>query len=390
MTRPSRLLGLAVLAVGSLVVLPGGPATADPSDWCTTAAAPCIVSVEHDGIPITATDATWQVDLGASEPGHDVQWNLTQSGADELTSAAAGSWEVTIDMGTTVPRVSYGTGRHGEVTRTQDLDDTWTVVATAEPTLVATGCDASPYPWPCPTVATDQAYRLAAQYLDWHFWDDPTQRAAFFGVDFWTNIEVSSFPPGVVYDDGTGIASMRLDFGAPHVETDGTTEYRGHVEAVLPNDFLRENFFIPDPGTLTPAGLAVAGAGPISNVTVSKATPASPVEIEVTDMTFSVRKLRVRTGTVVPTRPGDLRASRTSGRTGRLDYDLASPRGAKVTGYRARCAPSRGSTVTETLRDNSSPMRVSGLAEGRTYWCRVRALSRAGAGPWSRSDRMTS
>jgi hypothetical protein len=388
MNRTARLVGLAGLAVSSLVILPGGPATAEPSHWCTTSPAPCIVSVEHDGIPVPSSDPVWQVDLVSS--AHDAKWDLKESGAYELTSASAGTWEVTVDMGTTVPRVSYGTGRNGEVTRTDDGDGTWTITTSAEPTLVATGCDPSSWPWTCPTTAPDQALRLSAQALDWHQWEDSVQRRAFFGVDFWTNVEVTSFPPGVMYDDLTGIARMQLDFGAPHFETDGVTEYRGHFEAVLPNDFLRENFYIPDPGTMTTASLAVAGGGPVSTTTVTKASPASPVEIEVTDMTFSTRRLRVQTGTVVPTRPGNLRATRTSTRAGRLDYDLATPRGAKVTGYRARCVPASGSSVTATLRDDASPLRVTGLTSGRTYWCRVRALSRAGAGPWSTSDRMTS
>jgi len=388
MSRTARLAGLTGLVAISLVALPGSPAAADPSDWCTASAAPCIVSLEHDGVPVAASDPVWQVDLVSFDSGHDAQWNLKESGAYELSSASAGRWEVTVDMGATVPRVVYGTGRHGEVTRTDDGDGTWTVTASAEPTLVASGCAASPYPWPCPTTATTQALRLSAQVLDWHFWDDPVQRAAFFGVDFWTNIEVSSFPPGVIYNDTTGIAAMQLDFGAPHFETDGITEYRGHFETVLPNAFLRENFYIPDPGTMTPGSLAVAGGGPISTTTVTKATPSSPAEIDVADMTFSVRELRVRTGTIVPKRPDDLRASRTGARTGKLRYDLAAPRGAKVTGYRASCVSRRGSTVTGTVRDNSSPLRVAGLTAGKAYECRVRAMSGAGAGPWSPTDRM--
>ena len=388
MSRTTRLVGIAGLVAASLVAVPGGPAAADPTDWCTASLAPCIVSVEHEGVPVAASDPVWQVDLVSFDPGHDVQWNLMESGAYELSSAAAGTWEVTVDMGTTVPRVVHGAGRHGEVTRTDDGDGTWTVTMSAEPTLVASGCDNSSWPWVCPASATDQALRLAAHVLDWHFWDDAAQRSAFFGVDFWTNVEVTSFPPGVMYDELTAIAKMQLDLGAPHFETDGVTEYRGHFETVLPNAFLRENFYIPDPGTMTTSSLAVAGGGPSSTTTVTKATPASPVEIEVVDMTFSTRRLRVRTGTVVPTRPGDPRADRVGDRAGKLRYDLASPRGAKVTGYRASCVPRRGSKVTETLRGNSSPLRVTGLTAGKAYDCRVRALSRAGAGPWSAADRM--
>lgn len=388
MIRTARLVALAGLVVSPLVVLPGGPAAADPSDWCTASPAPCIVSVERDGVPVLASDTTWQVDL--VRRAHKVRWDLAESGSHELTSAATGTWEVTVDMGTTVPRVSHGTGRNGEVTRVQHLDGTWTVTTSAEPTLVATGCDSSSVPWDCPGTASDQALRLGGQLLDWHFWEDDAQRRAFLGVDFWTNAEVTSFPADVVHDDATGTAAMRLALAAPHFETDGVTEHLGHVEAVLPNDFLRENLHIPDPGTMTPASLVVAGGGPDSTTTLTKASPASPVEIEVTDMTFSTRRLRVQTGTVVPTRPGNVRATRTSTRAGRLDYDLATPRGARVTGYRARCVPASGPTVTATRHENASPLPVTGLTSGRTYWCRVRALSRAGAGPWSASDRMTS
>lgn len=385
MSRTARTAGL---VLGALVVLPGSPAAADASDWCTVSAAPCIVSVERDGVPIASTDPTWQVDLISFVAGHDAVWNLREGSAYELSAAAAGTWEVTVDMGTIVPRVTYGTGRNGEVVRTDDGDGTWTVTSTAEPTLVATGCSTSPYPWPCPTAATDQALRLGGQHYDWHQWDDVTQRLAFFGVDFWTNVEVNSFPPGVVYDDATGVAAMRLDFGAPHFETDGVTEYRGHFEAVLPNAFLRENFYVPDPGTLTPSSLVVSGGGPLSTSSVTKSSPSSPAEIEVTDMTFSVRKLRVRTGTLTPTRPRDLRTTRTSARSGKLRYDLATARGAKVTGYRASCAPRRGADVKATLRRNDDVVRVTGLAPERPYTCRVRALSKAGPGPWSATDRM--
>ena len=117
MNRTARLVGLAGLAASSLVVLPGGPATAEPSHWCTTSPAPCIISVEHDGVPVLASDPVWQLNLVSFDPGHDAKWDLKESGVYELTSASAGIWDVTVDMGTTVPRVSYGTGRSGEVIR---------------------------------------------------------------------------------------------------------------------------------------------------------------------------------------------------------------------------------------------------------------------------------
>jgi hypothetical protein len=239
------------------------------------------------------------------------------------------------------------------------------------------------WPWTCAETATGQARRLASQISDWDNWDDPVQRAAFYGVDFWTNVDTTSFPPGVTYNEDTGIAAMRLDLAAPHFETDGTTVHRGHFEARLPNAFLRENFFIPDPTTLTPAGLAVAGGGPISTTTVGKDSASAPMEIEVTDMTFSIRKLKVRTGTVVPTRPTNLRASRVSATAARLGYALAKPRGAKVTGYQARCVSPAGVVVKARGTGNDSPLRVTGLKRGARYDCKVRATSKVGPGPWS-------
>ena len=102
---------------------------------------------------------------------------------------------------------------------------------------------------------------LAAEVTAWDS-GGRVQRRAFFGVDFWTNIEANSFPPGVFYDEATGFARMLLDVAAPHYLTDGSTVYHGHFEVVLPNDFLHENFFIPSPTTMTPGSLVVAGGGP--------------------------------------------------------------------------------------------------------------------------------
>lgn len=396
MSRVTRWLALAGLLAGLLVgsltaaTVQSLPATAGvTSSWCSARPAPCIESVTRNGTPVTSSDPVWQVQLAEFDPGHDYQWNLMKSGSYDLGEAASADvWTVTIDSGTVVPRVVYGNGRTGSVVRTDDLDGTYHVSMTANPTLVVDGCDSSTYPWPCPTTATEEATRLAAQALDWHFWDDAVQRAAFWGVDFWTNVVVNSFPPGVTYDDATGIAAMRLDFGAPHYETDGTTVFHGHFEAVLPNDFLHENFFIPSPGTMTTSSLVVAGGGPVASTSVVKSSPAAPIEIEVTDMTFTIRTLRVKTGVVVPTRPGDPTATRVSTHRGKIGFETSTPRGAKVTGYKASCVSGGGHTVTATRSEDASPVRVTGLRAGVRYDCRVRALSKAGSSPWSSEVRM--
>jgi hypothetical protein len=387
MSRVPRWLALGALAAGTLaaVTIPTSPASADPGDWCSApSAAPCIESVTRDGVPVLPTDPAWQVDLGSFDPGHDLTWNLKWNGAYELPSSELGHhWTVVVDTGTVIPRVVYGNGRHGDVVRTDDGDGTYHISLSAETTQVPEGCAASPYPWPCPTQATQEPVRFGGQVTDWSNWTDPVQRAAFYGVDFWTDIEVNSFPPGVVYHDDTGVAEMRLDFAAPHFLSDGTTVFHGHFETVLPNDFLHENFFIPSPGTMTPGSLAVAGSGPVSITSITKDSATDPMRIDVSDMTFTVRKLRVKTGVIVPTRPRGLTAKRVSAHKARLAYELARPRGARITGYAARCVSPEGDKQAAKLSGNESPLKATELREGVRYDCRVRALSKAGPGPWS-------
>ncbi|MDP3892231.1 fibronectin type III domain-containing protein, partial [Nocardioides sp.] len=379
--RGSALLAL----VGGLltaVVASGPPAAADASDWCSVdATTPCIVSVTHNGAAVPADDPVWQVDLSPTD--HGVAWALRQSGDYRLDSEAAGRWRVRVNTGTIVPRVVYGIGRSGAVTRS-GTTGAYQVIAEAAATRVAEECDMSSWPWVCPSVATATALRFSGEISNWNNWEDKVQRAAFWGVDFWTNVVTNSFPPGIQLDDTTGLGSLRLDFGAPHFEDDGTTVFRGHAELRLPNAFLRHNFFIPDPELMTPAGLLVAGGGPESTAVVRKDSASAPMTVEVTDMTFSTRRLRVRTGVIVPRRPTRVRGTRTSPTSAKLRYRLAQARGAKVTGYRARCVPPSGPAVKAKRRKNASPLKVTGLRPGARYTCRVRAQSKAGPGPWSK------
>ena len=238
-----------------------------------------------------------------------------------------------------------------------------------------------------PTNAVADKTFLAAEVTAWDNWTDVTQRKAFFGVDFWTNIEVNSFPPGVFADEATNSARMVLDVAAPHCLNDGTTEYHGHFEMVLPNDFLHENFFIPSPTTMTPASLVVGGGGPVSTTTVTKAAPGDPMVIRISDITFSKRRLKVSTGTIVPTRPDTSRAPYDGARGAALLRPRAGAR-FPVTGYQARCTPAHGAAVTGVGAGQREPLRVTGLRAGTSYACQVRATSQAGHGPWSTRDAM--
>jgi hypothetical protein len=59
--------------------------------------------------------------------------------------------------------------------------------------------------------------------------------------------------------------------------------------------------------------------------------------VDATDMTFSSRKLIVRRGVITPTTPLDVHARRLGPNSGRIRFDPATPRGSRITGYRARC-----------------------------------------------------
>lgn len=407
--RIAALAGLVGTTLMGLALTTAPQAVAEPGDWCAVSAAPCIVSVQRQGsVAMTADSATWQAELSVfnnESPDYtQLVYSLRHTGSLELPATELGvPWTIVIDTGTTIPRVVNRFGRNGTVTRTDDGGGTYHVTVTAEPTLVAFGCEPSPFPWPCPEHADSDEVRFSGTIDDWRAWEDPVQRAAFYGVNFFSNLDVTSFPPGVMYDDATGIAAMRLDVTAPHFRHGSDTLVNAHFEATLPNDFLHENFFIPSPATMTTSSLVVGGTGSGSTTTLSKPTPASPMFVEVTNMTFPtasvapsttkralaatdddhIRKLRVKTGTIVPTRPTDLRATRVTSTRAKIRYDLAKPRGARVTGYKARCESPGGHVASATKSGNTSPIYVGGLHRRTPYTCKVRALSNAGPGPWS-------
>jgi hypothetical protein len=99
--------------------------------------------------------------------------------------------------------------------------------------------------------------------------------------------------------------------------------------------------------------------------------------VDATDMTFSSRKLIIRRGVITPTRPLDVHARRLGPNSGRIRFDPATPRGSRITGYRARCVHN---ALVVTATATASPVTVTGLHHGAGYDCTVRALSKAGPG----------
>ncbi len=82
-----------------------------------------------------------------------------------------------------------------------------------------------------------------------------------------------------------------------------------------------------------------AGGGTLS-VTVEPGNTG--VQVKITGLTFSRRKLKIKLGHVTPRAPTHVKASRVSGTTARVTFGAARPRGQKVKGYSASCrAPNK-------------------------------------------------
>ena len=101
-----------------------------------------------------------------------------------------------------------------------------------------------------------------------------------------------------------------------------------------------------------------------------------------TTLTRVKRTIQVRVGHITPTKPVITRATRVSGRRIWLRHTLSTPRGAKVTGYVARCV--NGSSVLKgTASATATGIAVAGLRAAKAYDCRVAATSKVGRSAWS-------
>ena len=86
-----------------------------------------------------------------------------------------------------------------------------------------------------------------------------------------------------------------------------------------------------------------------------------------------------------PTRPRNVTAERVTPTNGKIRFDPARARGAKVRRYKAYCRDTRkNSDFWAWASDDESPLILRGLQPGYRYECAVRARSRAGWGPAAR------
>ncbi len=271
--------------------------------------------------------------------------------------------------------------------RFDDGDGTYQVKISANPVLIVGDCDQRTWPWTCDHTATRQwdGY-LDGQVTDYEAWVDPAQRASFYGMDFNSNISATGLPPEIVNDPTTGAEQILVRLANPHFQDDGVTVFHGFAHQRIPNAFLREVYGIDAPASLTTGGLSpvVSGSGP-ATTSVALEPGGGAVLVDVSDVTFSARILRINRGVITPTRPTDIHGARLGPAGGRLRFDPATPRGSQITGYQSRCVHN---AHVVTTNGKASPLVVTGLHAGVPYDCRIRAKSKAGLGAPSASVRI--
>jgi hypothetical protein len=192
-------------------------------------------------------------------------------------------------------------------------------------------------------------------------------------MDSWTNVEETYIPPEISGDP--------LQFVEPLTnshELAGGAVFHGFYHVVLPNAFLVD-MGIDDPSTLSSSGMAVSlGSG---TGTSSVSTVTNGVEVDVTGLTFTHRTVKVKRGNILPTRPSNVQTHRRGSTHATVSFHAARARGSHIRHYAVICSAAHHASRKGSAR--RSPVWVKGLASGVAYRCKVRAVAKVGAGPWS-------
>ncbi len=403
MRTPRLLVATALLASSVTAVVASSSSSVAVAStevtWCdpVTPTPPCIASATLNGTDLHTLGPTWTISGQAStiNGSQEVSIALMHDGDYEL---GAGSLDdvvvVNLRTGGLVPRLVSGKGRDTSVER-GGSGSAQEVAVTGTPVVVSGQCDQSVWPWVCPEwTGTDPENdrewvgTFGFVVSDYGAWTDATQREAFYGMNYFTNVAATSVPPEIVNDPTTGADMLLVRLANRHYRSDLTTVVHGHGELRIPNAFLREVYGIPNPALMTGSSLSPSlSGGEPGTLTSTQETGHQAMLVTYDNVEFSARKLRVRTGTITPTRPTQVSATRTARHRGFVDFDPAKVRGAKVTKYVGRCvATTRGDHVVRASSKNI--VRFRGLHKGTAYDCKVRAKSKAGPSKWSKPARM--
>lgn len=394
-TRPRSttfaLLTIAAALASLLAVAPVAPAAAQrTTSWCSDGVPePCVESASVDGVPVRAGDPTYDVTATpvTGTGSQSFLWSVVPAGGGFDLGAAARSqeWTVTFRTGSAEPRVAFTRGNPGVVARTLGPN---TITISSSPVTVTGGCDQRLWPWTCPSTATTQwDALLGGEVTDYGTWSDVAQREAMFGYDVFTNIDATSVPAEIRADAMTGEQRLLIRMANSHFLTDGTSVVKGFMYQRIPNAFLRLTYGIDNPATLTGRGLdpSITGSG---TGTVAVTAEVGALVVDAVDLSFSRRVLRLDRGVITPRRPQNIDAARTRVHRARIRFDEGAARGSRVVRHQIRCREIGGDHVVTKRSRNDARIFVRGLNADSAYWCRVRAISKAGPGRWSARDRV--
>ncbi len=386
-------LTLCVLALGT-----GKAHAQSDTDWCSAHPAldPCVVSATFDGSTLTASDPNYDVYAVLATPGgaNDVLWGIepANGGPADLSAGLGADASVTIKT-SVVPRVIDGFGTAMSYTRSGPSGGKYTVTITGRPVEVTdqSNCTFPPGGPTCTGNAPGSSAILQGEIDDYNYtnYSDPSYPPgfvdSFYGMDMYTNIAETGLPPNIIQSDGQN--ELELDLADYHFEHDGTTLVHGDFYLRIPETFLSTFWGINDPSTLATDGLAASIGSGGGTLAVTVEPGNTGVQVKITGMTFSRRKLTIKLGKVTPRAPTHVKAHRLDATSAKVTFRAAKPRGQKVKGYELRCAPNGGGSLV-TAKSRRSPLVVKGLGDPEGYRCNLRARSKAGYGAQSRGFRI--
>ncbi len=381
-----RLSVVAVLAACAWAIS-GGTAHANTSTyWCAghPSLKTCVLSATYDGTPFTGDDSRFDVfaTAGTVSGAKIVLWNVYATPpATDLSAEAGHTFSVTIQTNV-VPRETDGYGAAETITRTGPTNGEYEVTITGQPVSVSDGtqegCSFPPSGPTCtPVSPQNSSWIFQGEVDDYGYRGYSTALTdSFAGMDMYTNVIETSLPPELM--EVNGVNELEIQLTDHHLEHDGTTQVKGDFYLRIPAAFLATYWGINDPTTLATDGLNAsigAGGGTLS-VTVEPGNTA--VDVQISGMTFSRRKLLVKLGHVTPRAPTHIKATRTGGTTAKVTFTKSKARGQRVNGYKLSCKAGNGTSVTAKSR--RSPLLVKSLVSGQAYKCTVSGHSKAGYG----------
>lgn len=395
MRRSLLLAGAALLLAACPLAAPRtatAPAVAAlPSPWCATGhPTPCLERLWHDGAEITSTDPAYSFlfleDNGWDPPvGGGFTWEFLKNGGYDMGGAETGhTFRALVNTGALEPRTTFGFAERVGVNFLPDTGTGHRVDLSVKPVSMIFACRVDPTTGAttCPHTGApgDTIQAMAYGTVDsGGWWGGPAIRDQVKGLELFTNVHVVSTPPDFSVD-AAGSTAMTVQLDNSHQYSDGTL-FEGFADYRVPHQMLRDVFNIPDPDTMTGSSLTTTVSGLSTPVTFAQDGDA--VRVHIGPITFSERQVKVKTGTITPTRPSGVRANWLASGSARVALQASSPRGAKVRGYLAQCQRTvGGDRATRTAR--RSPVLVPGLDRTSAHKCRVRALSVAGPSRWSR------